>query len=69
MRDDIEDKATKVLTGAAAVAAAVKVTLDEEHDEVAKVQVLGVPLFKRDDAGRPRVLGIPFPRWIRGPRR
>jgi hypothetical protein len=67
--DDKTAKATKVLTGAAALAAAVKVELNDEHDEVERVDVLGVPLFKRDDQGRPRILGIPFARWIRGPRK
>jgi hypothetical protein len=67
--DEKVDRAKTVLTGAAALAAAVTVTMDEEHDEVVKVSVLGVPLFKRDEeTGRPRVLGIPFPRWIRGRR-
>ena len=66
---DKVDKAQKVLTGAAALAAAVKVELHPERDEVERVSVLGVPLFKRDEDGRPRVLGIPFPRLFRGPRR
>lgn len=64
-----EDKARKVLTGAAALGAALSVDIDEEHAEVKRVAVLGVPVFKRDEAGRPRVLGVPFPRWIKGPRR
>ena len=64
-----EQKARKVLTGAAALAAALKVEVDETHGEVARVTVLGVPLFFRDAAtGRPRILGVPFPRWIRGSR-
>ena len=62
------DKAKTVLTGAAALAAAVQVHLDEEHNEVDRVAVLGVPLFKRDENGVPRVLGVRFPRWIRGKR-
>lgn len=62
------DKAQKVLTGAAALAAAVQVHVNEEHNEVDRVAVLGVPLFTRDDAGTPRVLGLKFPRWIRGRR-
>lgn len=63
-------KAREVLTGAAALAAAVQVEIDPEHGEVDKVAVLGVPLFFRSGpGGTPRVLGIPFPRWIRGPRR
>jgi len=66
--DEKLQKTTKVLTGAAALAAAVKVELHPERDEVEKVTVLGVPLFKRDDDGRPRVLGIPFARWFRGRR-
>jgi len=61
-------KGVTVLTGIAAIAESVKVELNEDHEEVERVQVLGVPLFQRDDAGRPRVLGVRFPRWIRGPR-
>jgi hypothetical protein len=69
MTDDLTKKATKVLTGAAAIAASVQVHVDEQHGEVDRVQVLGIPVFKRNDAGTPRVFGIPFPRWIRGARR
>lgn len=65
---DIAKKGGKVLTGGAALAAAVSVSVDEEHGEVDKVAVCGVPLFKRDGDGNPKVFGIRFPRWIRGPR-
>jgi hypothetical protein len=67
--DDQTKKATTVLTGAAALAASIKVERSDEHDEVERVDVLGVPLFKRDERGNPRILGIPFRRWIRGPRK
>lgn len=59
----------KVLTGAAAIAALVKADYNEQHDEYDRVSIAGVPLFRRDERGNPRVLGIPFGRWIRGPRR
>jgi hypothetical protein len=64
------DKARKVVTGAAALAAAVRVEINEEHDEVERVALCGIPVFRRDEeTGRPRIFGIPFRRWIRGPRR
>jgi hypothetical protein len=64
-----EGKAKRVIKGAAAVAMAVHVEVDTEHEEVDKVAILGLPVFFREpSSGNPRVLGIPFPRWIRGPR-
>lgn len=66
---DAEQKVKRVLTGASALAAAVSAHYNAEHDEFDRVTVLGVPLFLRDERGNPRVLGIPFRRWIRGPRR
>ncbi len=67
--DDKLKTTTKVLTGAAAVASAVKVEVSDQHHEVERVAVLGIPLFVRDDKGLPRVFGVKFPRWIRGPRK
>lgn len=58
-----------MLTGASALAATITAHYNEEHDEFDRVAILGVPVFKRDEMGRPRVLGIPFGRWIRGPRK
>lgn len=63
-----EKTAKRVLTGAAAIAAAITVHVNDEHNEVDKVAVLGVPVFMRDERGNPLVLGMRFPRWIRGPR-
>ena len=63
-------KVRKVLLGASALAAAVRVEIDEAHPtEVDRVSVLGIPVFSREpEKGRPRVFGITFPRWMRGPR-
>lgn len=58
-----------ILTGAAAIAALVKAERNDELDEYERVSIAGVPVFRRDAKGNPRVLGIPFGRWIRGPRR
>lgn len=66
---DAEDKARRVLTGAAAIASAVRATYNHEHDEFDEVTLLGVPVWRRDELGRPRLLGIPFGRWARGPRK
>jgi hypothetical protein len=52
-----------------AVLAPLDVQRDEEHGEIKRVTYARVPLFWRDEAGRPRVLGIPFPRWVRGERK
>lgn len=67
---DIEKKAKKVVTGLAAAAMAVEVHVDTDHGEVDKFALFGVPLFWREPhQGNPRLVGIPFPRWIRGPRK
>lgn len=65
------DKARKVLLGSAALAAAVRVEIiDDNPGEIDRVTILGVPVFAREpETRRPRVLGIVFPRWLRGPRR
>lgn len=52
-----------------AVTAPLDVELDEQHEEIKRVAYARVPLFWRDRHGRPRVLGIPFPRWVRGQRK
>ena len=62
-------KAAGVASAISAVAARLRVVRDEESDEVFSVHLGPVPLFKRDEQGRPRVLGIRFPRWARGPRK
>jgi hypothetical protein len=63
------DKAKKMVTGAAALGMLVKVEVNEDFDEVDRVAFAGVPIFSRDEgSGRPRLFGIPFKRWIRGPR-
>lgn len=63
------EKAKKVLRGASALALAVNAEIDEQHGEVSRFDVLGMPLFKRTpDTGHPVIFGIKFPRWIRGPR-
>ena len=67
--DDKLKTTTRVLTGAAAIASAVKVEVSDQHNEVERVAVLGIPLFQRDERGLPRVLGVKLPRWIRGPRK
>jgi hypothetical protein len=64
-----EDQRRKVLVGAAALARAVQVDVDTHHNEVTRVSVCGAPIFTRDEYGAPRVLGIRFPRWLRGPRK
>lgn len=68
MSEPIE-KAKKLVTGTAALAMLVKVEIDEKHDEVDRVAFAGVPIWSRDEgSGRPRLFGIPFKRWLRGPR-
>jgi hypothetical protein len=61
-------RAAGVGSAISAVAARLRVVRDDEHNEVLSVHLGPIPLFKRDEAGRPRVLGIRFPRWARGPR-
>jgi hypothetical protein len=63
-----EEQRRKVLVGAAALARAIVVDVDA-HNEVSRVSFCGAPIFFRDERGLPRVLGIRFPRWIRGPRK
>jgi hypothetical protein len=67
---DAGDKAKQVLRGAAALGALVSTEINLEHGEIERFEIAGVPLFFRSGAaGTPRVLGIPFPRWLRGPRK
>lgn len=55
-------KVTKAAGTAAGVWAMVNVTVNDVHHEVDRVTFAGIPLFKRDDKGNPRILGIPFKR-------
>lgn len=57
----------KVAGAASAIAVLVNVTKNDVHGEIERVTFAGLPLFKRDLAGNPRVLGIKFKRR-RGPR-
>jgi hypothetical protein len=61
-------KAAGVASAVSAVAARLRVVRDEERNEVLSVHLGPIPLFTRDEQGRPRVFGIPFRRWARGPR-
>lgn len=64
-----QGKFGKIVTGAGAIGLAIKAEVDVEHQEVKRVDVFGMPLFRRTrDEGLPVILGIKFPRWIRGPR-
>lgn len=58
----IVDKGKKAAGAAAAAAALVNITINDVHNEVERVTFAGIPLFKRDDKGNPRILGIPFKR-------
>jgi hypothetical protein len=58
-----------IVAAVAAVLAPLDVKRDEQHGEVERVAYARVPLFWRDAKGRPRVIGIPFPRWARGDRK
>ena len=61
-------KGAGVASAIGAVLSRIRVERDEERGEVQSVKLGPVPLFQRDASGRPRVLGIRFPRWARGPR-
>ncbi len=63
----MKDKAGKVAGAAGAVMALVNITHNDVHDEVDRVTFAGLPIFKRDAKGNPRVLGIRFKRR-KGPR-
>ncbi len=54
----IVDKGKKLATGAAAIAPFVSIQVNDVHHEVDLVSFAGIPLFKRDAKGNPRVLGI-----------
>jgi hypothetical protein len=58
-----------IVGAVSAVLAPLDVQRDEQRDEVSRVTYARVPLFWRDEHGRPRVLGVPFPRWVRGERK
>ena len=42
---------------------------NDEYGEWDEVKYGPVPLWRRDAKGRPRLLGIPFPRLFRGDRK
>ncbi len=60
-------KAAKAAGAAGAVMTLVNVTKNDVYNEIDRVTFAGIPLFKRDAAGNPRVFGIRF-RRRRGPR-
>jgi hypothetical protein len=53
---------------AGGVLAPLKGTFNDAHGEWDEVKYGPIPVWRRDKKGRPRLLGIPFGRWIRGPR-
>ncbi len=55
-------KASKAAGAVATAWAMVNITVNDVHQEVDKVTFAGIPLFKRDAAGNPKILGIPFKR-------
>ncbi len=63
----LKAKASKAAGAAGAIAAMVNITRNDVHDEIERVTFAGLPLFKRDAKGNPRVLGIRFKRR-KGPR-
>jgi hypothetical protein len=52
------DKAKKAAGAAAGVAVLVNVTRNDVHNEVDRVTLAGVPLFTRDEKGKPFLFGI-----------
>lgn len=69
LEPETREKVTRLLTGAAALGAAIKVVVEDAHPhEVQSVRILGIPVFVRDDVGHPIVCGVTLPRWARGPR-
>lgn len=58
----IIDKAKRAAGTVAAAGALVNITINDEYNEVDRLTFAGVPLFKRDEKGNPRILGIPFKR-------
>ncbi len=58
----IVDKGKKAAAAASGLAVLVNVQMNDQHHEVERVTFAGIPLFKRDEAGNPRVLGIKFRR-------
>jgi len=49
--------------------APLKGKFNDQHGEWDEVRYGPIPFWRRDTHGRPRLLGIPFGRWIRGPRK
>lgn len=65
----MNNKLGKAAATAAALAAVVSVQRNDVHNEVERVTLAGVPLFTRDEQGKPYLFGwIPLKRR-RGPRR
>jgi hypothetical protein len=54
----IVDKGKQAAATAGALAVLVKVTRSGDAQEVDRVTLAGVPLFTRDDAGKPYLFGI-----------
>lgn len=68
--DEIAQKARRIVEGAGVLALAIRAHVDVEHTEVDKLEVFGLPVWRRTKgAGLPVLLGVTLPRWIRGPRR
>jgi hypothetical protein len=67
--EDVAKKAVGVAVTASTVLGLVHVVRDDEHGEIQSFTLGPAALFWRDQKGRPRVLGIPFGRWFRGPRK
>lgn len=61
------DKLKQAAKTAGALAVLVTVQKNDVHNEVDVVRFAGIPVFKRDAAGNPRIFGIRFKR-LRGPR-
>lgn len=61
------DKLKQAAKTAGALAVLVSVEKNDVHNEVEAVRFAGLPIFKRDAKGNPRIFGIRFKR-LRGPR-
>ena len=42
---------------------------NDDYNECDELKYGPLTLWRRDEKGNPRLLGIPFPRWFRGPRK
>lgn len=65
----LKEKATKGAATASALYALVNVTRNDVHDEVDRVTLAGVPLFSRDDKGKPYLFGLIPLKRRKAPRR